>query len=376
MRIAFAGCGYVADLYARTLALQPGLELAGVFDVDPERGRRFAAHWHTARFESLERLLGDPSIGIVVNLTPPAAHPELSRACLEAGKHVYSEKPLALEQSRAHELVELAEARGLHVSCAPCSLLGETAQTVWKALREERAGTVRLVHAEMDDGPVHRMPYHTWTSASGAPWPARSEFETGCTLEHAAYHVSWLAAFFGPARSVTAFASLQVPDKGLDPPLARSAPDLSVACIRFESGVVARLSCSILAPVDHRLRIIGDRGVLGVGDTWRTRSPVTFRPWITIRRRTLLSPWPHRLPLLGRSNPRIRRRGASQVDFLRGVAELADAVAQRRPPRLSSRFSLHVNEVVLAIHGATAAEAPREIRSSFDPIEAMPWAQS
>ncbi len=375
MRIVFAGCGFVADHYARTLPLHPELEVAGVFDLDRGRARRFAEQHGLSIYGSFAEALDDASVDTVLNLTSPGAHDEVTRACLEAGKHVYSEKPLALDPSRAGDLVALAEARGLALSCAPCSLLGESAQTLWKALRELRIGRVRAVYAEMDDGPVHRMRYRSWASESGTPWPYRSEFETGCTLEHAAYQVSWLAAFFGPARRVTAFSSVQVPDKGIDPPLALNAPDFSLACIHFASGVVARLTCSILAPRDHGLRVIGDEGVLRVPDTWHFRSPVWLRRWLTIRRRTVLSPFARRLRLPGRRQPRIARSGPSQMDYLRGVEELASALGERRSPRLSARFCLHVNEIVWAIHQATEQGSSRELETSFDPVEPMPWAR-
>src|SRR5262249_974055 len=162
-----------------------------------------------------------------------------------------SEKPMAMSLSEAKELAELAESRRLQISSAPCSLLGETAQTMWKALREKRVGPVRLVYAELDDGLVHKMPYKRWLSESGTPWPYEDEFEVGCTLEHAGYYLTWLAAFFGPIESVTAFSSCLVPEKIAEPLTgSTSAPDFSVACLKFASGVVARLTCSIVAPHD------------------------------------------------------------------------------------------------------------------------------
>src|SRR5262249_19068502 len=154
-----------------------------------------------ARYESLDELLADSRVEVVLNLTNPSSHYEVSRLTLLAGKHVYSEKPMAMRFDEAKELVELAENRRLQISSAPCSLLGETAQTMWKVLREERVGPVRLVYAELDDGLVHKMPYKLWLSESGAPWPYEDEFEVGCTVEHAGYYLTWLAAFFGPIES-------------------------------------------------------------------------------------------------------------------------------------------------------------------------------
>jgi predicted dehydrogenase len=375
MQIAIVGCGFVADFYLKTLPLQRELTLVGVMDRDADRASRFSAHYSVPAYPSFEALLEDERVDIVVNLTNPSSHFTVSKACLEAGKHVYSEKPLALRFSEARELVELAESKGLQISSAPCTFLNESAQTMWKALRENRIGTARLVYAEMDDGLVHRTPYRKWVSESGTPWPYKDEFEVGCTIEHAGYAVTWLSGFFGPAQSVTAFSACLIPDKQTDVPLDVATPDFSVACVKFRSGVVARLTCSIVAPRNHSLKIFGDEGVLCVDDLWNDRSPVYMKRMITIRRRTILTPWKRKYPLVGRSNPQARYRGAQQRNFCRGIAELATAVRERRSPRLAARYCLHNTEIVLAIQGSVETGAAYAVSSSFDPIEPMPYSR-
>ncbi|QLE58464.1 Gfo/Idh/MocA family protein [Nostoc sp. TCL26-01] len=373
--IAIVGCGFVADYYLKTLPLHSTLELVGVMDRNSDRSSKFAAYHGIPRiYDSLEELLEDDNIDIVLNLTNPSSHYEVSHACLQAGKHVYSEKPLAMEMWQAEKLATLAEQKGLYISSAPCSLLSETAQTIWKALRENQVGTVRLVYAEMDDGLVHQMPYQRWMSESGIPWPYKDEFEVGCTLEHAGYYVTWLTAFFGPAETVSAFSSCLIPDKQTDVPLDINAPDFSVACIKFASGVVARLTCSIVAPHDHSLRIIGDRGILGIHDSWFYGAPVYIRRSINIGRKRLEGVWKQRYPLVKKA-PRLGYRGAQQMDFCRGVAEMAEAIAQNRPCRLSTRFSLHNNEIVLAIQNALETGSTYKMTTSFEPIEPMSWAK-
>ena len=373
MRFAIVGCGFVADLYMKTLCAHPRLEVVGATDRDPERAARFGSFHGVATYPSLDALLADPKVDIVLNLTNPVSHFDVTRASLEAGKHVYSEKPLGLELAQAQHVTELAERRGLRLSSAPCSLLGETAQTVWKALRDERVGRVYLAYAEQDEGLVHRMPYQHWLSPAGVPWPYRDEFETGCTIEHAGYYLTWLPAFFGPARHVTAFSSCQVRDKGPGLPPEAGAPDFSVAAIEFASGVVCRLTCSVIANHDHSLRIFGEAGILRTNDCWHYGSPVTIQRRFNIRRRAVVSPWKSRIPPVRKWDPPFHYRGAQQMDFCRGVAELADSLEENRPCRLSARYSLHVNELVLAISGAGAGIS-KEITSTFDPIEPMPWA--
>jgi len=372
--IAIVGCGFVADKYMWSVPHYPDLKLIGVYDRDATRAATFGAHHGVARYGSLDELLGDARVAIVLNLTNPRSHYDVSKACLQAGKHVYSEKPLAMELDQARDLVSMASARGLWISAAPCTLLGETAQSIWRALREGQLGQVRVAYAELDDGLVHLMPYKKWISDSGAPWPYVDEFEIGCTLEHAGYYLTWLAAFFGPAKSLTAYASVQIPDKVAGTPLAMSSPDFSVACMQFESGVSARLTCSILAPHDRGLTVVGDQAVLNTHDCWQIRSPVTIRRLQQIRRRQFYLPWGRRYRLLSSGMPRSVKQGGIEIDWLRGVADLAYAVRDGRRPRLAPDFCLHVTELALGIHSALRRPGSIPITTRFEPLEPMLWA--
>ncbi|MFO0758753.1 MAG: Gfo/Idh/MocA family oxidoreductase [Byssovorax sp.] len=376
MRVAIIGCGFVADYYLATLPMHPELELAGVVDRDPARARAFCACYALRDYGSLDALLSDASVSLVLNLTNPESHFEVSRACLLAGKHVYSEKPLGLTYEEAEALVLLAEEKGLLLAAAPSRVLGDTAQTMWKLLRDGAIGTPRLAYAEMDDGLLHKMRYRRWVSKSGAPFPYKDEMETGCTFEHAGYSLTWLAAFFGPAESVTAFSSCLIPDKETDVPLDRIAPDFSVAAIRYASGVVARLTCSIVAPVDHRIQVFGDKGRISTDDCWKPRSPVWLTRRVPFGKASVELPFRSRVALRG--DPEMRRRGRAiqhNVDFCLGPVEMARAIEERRACRLSARFCLHVNELVVAIHAASEQSATVKLRSTFDPIAPMPWAR-
>jgi predicted dehydrogenase len=372
MNVGVIGCGFVADYYLGTLAAHAGLTLLGVTDRDAERAQRVAAHYGTYAYASVGEMLEDPRVELVLNLTNPGSHYDVSKLCLEAGKHVYSEKPLAMCLDEAKELVELAESRGLAITSAPCNLLGETAQTLWKALRENLVGKVRVAYAEMDEGLVHRMPFRKWTSASGAPWPYLDEFQVGTTLEHAGYVLTWLPAFFGPALTVTGFSACLIPDKVPGESLDGTGPDFAVACISFESGVVARLTSSLIAPHDHSLRIVGDTGVLSTDETWSYGSPVRIRRSAIIRRRHVWLPR-RKVPLV-KKGKRYAYRGVQQMDFARGPAELAASIEEGRPCRLPGRYALHVNELVLAVQNAGCDGRTYRMTTRFDPLEPMPWA--
>jgi predicted dehydrogenase len=380
MRFAIVGCGYVADFYMSTLGNHKQLELAGVYDRNPERARAFSEFHHTRSYEALDAVLADSSVELIANLTNPGSHFEVSMAALKAGKHVYSEKPLAMALADAEAVVQFSKSQNLTLAGAPCNVLGESAQTMWKALRDQKIGTPRLVYAEIDDGPVPFFDYKSWISVSGAPWPAQDEFEVGCTLEHAGYYLGMLTAFFGPARSVTSFAHVLMEDKLL--PLKKNAPDFAVACIEFKSGVVARLTCSIYAPHDHRLRIYGDNGILSTDACWHYGSPVYLSTRTPLRMKFEKYPkvaktvglGPNKLPLV-RPAKFESGKGKNHMDFCRGIAEIADSVSEKRPCRLSADWYLHVNELALAMQDPTAYGATHELKSSFEPMMPMPWAQ-
>lgn len=380
MRVAFVGCGYVADFYVRTLRNHPNLEIVSVMDRNRARADQFAAFHRLAAVPTLRDVLDDPRVDLVANLTNPSSHYEVSKASLEAGKHVYSEKPLAMSLEHAEELVALARARGRHLAGAPCSILGESAQTLWKALRDNTIGKARLAYAEIDDGPVHMMGCQNWKSRSGAPWPYKDEFEVGCTLEHAGYYVTWLINFFGPAHKVTSFSSCLVPDKGVE--LDRITNDFTVGCIDFASGAVARITCAIYGPHDHSLRIIGDEGILSTRDCWDYGSPVyvSRRTFLGLkaekypRAAQLVGAGPKAIPLVRRHRFRFRGPGANPMDMARGMADIASAIEEGRPPRMSPEFALHVNEIVLAIQNPTTMGSPRRLTTTFRPIDPMPWA--
>lgn len=404
MRIAVVGCGYVVDDYLRTLPEHPELTLVGVTDLDQGRARVVASRYGVRCYPTTAALLDDPVVELVVNLTPPQSHHEVSRAALLAGKHVYSEKPLSLVAEDAQDLAALAREHGLMLSGAPCNLLGASWAAVRRLVRDGAIGRTRVVYAELDDNPVYLMHPDQWRNESGTPWPYVNEFEVGCTIEHAAYHVSALAALFGPVREVTSFASCLVPDKAsvpLDPP---DTPDFSVACLTFDGGVVARLTCSIVAPYDHRVRLVGDRGALTLDEVWHNRSPVRLerftqlslnaRKLRSVRHSPLLGRLAgvegrrHRYPVEPAPSPdradgtpaparpwftalrgALRRRQMTSLDFLLGVADMERAAREGRDPAISPEFLLHVSEVTLAI--ASGDRQPRTVvpPHSFAPLQ-------
>lgn len=353
-KIALLGCGYVANMYRLTLSMHPELELVGVHDREASRAAQMAKLANVPAYESLQALLDDPEPQIVLNLTNPSQHYDMTRALLAAGKHVYTEKPLAMRLDHARDLAAQARSAGLNLVSAPCTLLNPVAQTLWSAVEQGIVGRLRLIHAAMEDGMVPRAPVHRWINEGGVGWPAVDEYVTGCTVEHAGYVLTWLCAMFGPVTQLTAFADVLMQDKmpGIDLP---ETPDLSTAMLRFESGVIARMSNGLYAGHDHRLRLWGDEGVIEVEDPRSDTSAIRVRRYRTIRRRRFLSPVARKLKLKGGGEKIAAYRGSQTRDFCRAIADLAQAIRTGGTPYTDADFAAHVTEVTLACHHGTHA---------------------
>jgi len=317
-------------------------------------------------------MLNCPDVDAVINLTNPRSHFDTTMACLKAGKHVYSEKPIGITVQEAQELLDLSKRQGLQLATAPCSVLSPAAQTLGRAIESGLIGKVRLVYANFDDGMIAPfMKPWKWTNAIGVPWPAKDEFEVGCTFEHAGYFLSWLCAFFGSARKVTSFAGCLIPDKGIH--VDRMAPDFTSGVLEFDAGVVARVTCGLVAPLDKSMTVIGDEGVLYIanlrddmGNVWHKPREVSrwharARNAIDKARHALGACLPQdwigwvkypelrKLPLVGDLKPVPGDPEHKRADFLRGPAELAASVAEMRPCRLPGELGVHMVEIIEAL---------------------------
>jgi predicted dehydrogenase len=144
-----------------------------------------------------------------------------------------------------------------------------------------------------------------------------------------------------------------------------------VATLAFAAGPAARLTCSVVAPHDHRLRVVGDEGVVEVGSAWDNAAPVRVRGRMRVRRRLIDLPMGRRVRLKGPTHPKVGRTGAASMNFMLGPAEALGAIRAGRAPRLAGDFALHLTEATLA-----CATAGRHVMATTcRPLEPMPWAR-
>jgi predicted dehydrogenase len=355
--VGIVGCGNIAGPYARTIANHPdAVRLVAVTDIYPERATAFAAEHGVRALASLDALLADPAVDIVVNLTFHHAHFDISRTALLAGRHVYSEKPMALDGVRAHELVAIAAAHGVRLACAPSTFLGEAQQTAGAIIRRGDLGTVRAVYANVDWGRIE-----TWHPA---PIPF---YDVGVLFDVGVYPLTIATAFIGPAVAVDARGWDLMPDRQtLDGTAYRiGSPDLIIAGVELATGAVLRLIASFYVgrPSRHRgsIEFHGDRASLALE---------SFQEFdATVEVGTYGEDY-EPVPLLRPADPE------TDTDWARGLADFATAIAMGRRARVTGDQAAHVVDILTAAKTSMAEGRRVEITSTFDPPPLMDWAEA
>lgn len=352
--VAIVGCGNIAGPYVQDLKTYPEIRLLGVADTDVQRAQAFAGQHGTEVYDSLEALLADPHVDIVVNLTSHFAHKEVTERSLKAKKHVYSEKPLATRAEDAMALVELAKTLGLRLACSPFTLIGEAQQTTWKWIRENRLGTVRVAYADVNWGRIE----------SWHPAPA-SFYEIGALFDVGVYPLTILTAILGPVRRVIAYGKVLLPERVTEDQhtFHITTPDFAVTVLEIETGAVVRLTTDFYVSNQSTrqtgIEFHGDAGSL------------VLESWHNFSSRVLYAEFGQALEEV----PLIRPNSDAHVPWGRGVHELVRAMLENRPHRFSGEQAAHVTEVLTAAARSMAENRPVDVHSRFAPPQPMEWAE-
>ena len=352
MRVGIVGCGVISRHYAQNALAFDSFELVACADLD-RRAAETLAKEHGLAAASVDQLVADDSIDIVLNLTPPAVHVEVIRKALAAGKHVYSEKPLATSAAEASELLGEASSRGLRIACAPDIFLGSAYQAGRALLDDGAIGAPLSVSAAMLVG----------AQASWHPNPDIFFLDgAGPLLDMGPYYLTAIVALLGPVRRAAGFASTRVLERAIEigpragERFTAKTPTHTAAVLELASGVTANLVASFEA--DHQyvcdFEIHGTKGVLALPD------PNAFEG--VVRLRNGRGSW-HDVPFASRGG-----RDARGI----GVDDLVQAIAENRPHRASGELAHHVVDVARSILDAAAAGRTIEVTTSVDRPEAMP----
>ncbi len=353
VKIGFIGVGKIFAEYVEGCRGFNILEIAAVADMDRERAAEQASRFGIPQALTVAELLADPQIAIVVNLTVPVVHAEVSQAILQAGKHVYSEKPLAVRRDEGQQVLRTAEALGLRVGCAPDTFLGGGQQTCRKLIDDGWIGQpVAAVAFMASHGPESWHPNPDFFYQTGG----------GPLYDMGPYYLTSLINLLGPGARVTGSARISFEERiatsqeHFGRRLPVDVPTHVAAVLDFAAGPVASLitsfdvwSCNL-----PRIEIYGSQGSLSVPD------PNIFGGVVQMRRAGS-DHWSE-VPLTHGST---MRRGI-------GVAEMAHAIAAGRPQRASGAMAYHVLDIMQAIVESSATGQHVLLQSTCDRPAALP----
>ena len=358
--IGIIGTGNISSAYLKAMLGRdglpgfPALDVKGLADMRPEVAEARAGEFGLKAM-SVEAMLADPDIALIVNLTIPRAHVEVGLRALEAGKHVYSEKPLGVAFTEGKRLVEAARARGLRVGSAPDTFLG---------------GAHQQARALVDSGAIGRpvggtafmmIPGHE----SWHPDPAfYYDIGGGPMLDMGPYYITDLVNLLGPVARVAAMTSTartervitSAPKRGETVPV-KIATHVTGA-LGFVSGAIVQIAMSFdVAGHKHvPLEIYGTEASLIVpdpnhfGGTLEVKKPGRDEPWTEVP---------------------VEKPYADGNYRSLGVADMAQAILENRPHRASGDLALHVLEVMEAFDTASREGRTVEITTRPERPQAL-----
>jgi predicted dehydrogenase len=352
--VGIIGVGNISGIYLENGKHFQPFDVVAVADIDMERARARAAEYGVPKAYTVDELLADPQIQIVINLTIPDAHGPVALQVLEAGKSVYNEKPLAVKREDARRMLELARSKGVRVGCAPDTFLGGGLQTCRKLIDDGWIGVpIAATAFMMGHGPEGWHPNPAFFYQPGA----------GPMFDMGPYYLTALVALLGPVARVTGSARISFPERTItnqwnygDKIQVNTATHVA-GLMDFASGAVGTIitSFDVWGANLPRIEIYGSEGTLSVPD------PNTFGGPVLVRRMGA-SEWSE-VPL---------SHGFAKNSRGLGVADMAQAIQSGRPHRASGELAYHVLDLMHAFHDASREGRHIDITSGIERPAPLP----
>jgi predicted dehydrogenase len=333
-KVGIIGCGNISDIYLKNCQMFQAVEAVACADLIMARAQAKAKQYGIQAC-TVDELLKDPSIDIVLNLTIPIAHAEVNMAALASGKHVYAEKPLAVTRTQGQQTISLAKEKGLRVGCAPDTFLGGGLQTCRKLIDDGAIGEPVAATAFM-------------TCHGHESWHPDPEFYYkaggGPMFDMGPYYLTALVSLVGPVKRVTGSARITFPERLITSQpkdgtrIQVDVPTHVAGVLDFANGAVGTIitSFDVWAADLPRIEIYGTEGSLSVPDPngfggtvklWRNRE----QGWVEV-------PLTHGYAENGRGL---------------GTADMASAIRAGRSHRASGELAFHVLDIMQAFHDAS-----------------------
>jgi predicted dehydrogenase len=352
--VGIIGCGNISPIYLKNGAKLDILDIVACADLIMERAESRATEFEVARACSVDELLTDPEIEIVLNLTTPNAHAEVAFAALNAGKSCYNEKPMAIRREDGQRLLELAEAKGLLIGGAPDTFMGAGIQTCRKLIDDGWIGEPIAATAFL------------WNHGHES-WHPDPEFYYqvggGPMFDMGPYYLTALINLMGPVRRVTGSTRITFPERTItsQPKYGNTiqveVPTHIAGVMDFASGAIGTLltSFDIWGAQVPRIEIYGSEGSLSVPD------PNTFGGPVRVLRAGSAE-W-HAVPLAF---------GYAENSRGLGVADMAYALRSGRAHRANGRLTYHVLDIMHGFHDASREGRHVELESSCERPAPLP----
>jgi len=351
--IGFVGCGAISGIYFRNITQRfKEIEIVGICDLIRERAEKAAKEYHIGKiYKDMYELFADPAVDIVLNITRPYEHHDVSIAALKAGKHVYSEKPLAASVEEGKEIVALAKEKGLLVGGAPDTFLGAGIQTCRKLIDEGVIGDVigcagfMICHGHETWHPDPEFYY---------------KYGGGPMFDMGPYYLTALVNLCGNVESVSAMTRTTFPERTITSQphngeiIHVDVPTLYAGNMRFVNGAIGTLytTFDVYYPGQARLEVYGSKGTLYVPDPNTFGGPIRlYRPKEGMEDIDLAFDYPENSRALG-------------------LADMAKAIQCGRPFRANSNQTFHVLEIMegFAKSGQEKREVPILSRFERQPL--------
>jgi predicted dehydrogenase len=356
--VGIIGAGNISDQYLTNLTKFPDVKVIAIGDLMEDRAREQAAKYGVPQAGGVDLVLGDPDIEIVVNLTIPAVHVEVSEAILAAGKHVWTEKPIGVDRESSLRMLERADAAGLRVGVAPDTVLGPGVQTAKRAIARGDIGRPLFAQTTFQwQGPEIFHPNPSFLYARGG----------GPLLDMGPYYVSALIHVFGPVASVAAVGQRATDSRVVQVgPLAGQEfpveiPSTVSVLTQFEDGGQASSLYSTDSPLLRQgiVEITGTEGTLVIPD------PNTFGGRIVITRplaEMIVPPAP-----IVQEVVEVEQEGVLAGRGV-GLLDMVRSIHAGRPHVATGRFGYHVLDTLLSIEESVESGAFVPVQSTVDEV--------
>jgi predicted dehydrogenase len=360
--IGIIGAGMISEQYLTNLTVYPDITVHVIGDLDVERAKAQAAKWGVALGGDVDAVLAHPDVDIVINLTIPAAHEQVSIAALQAGKHVWTEKPLAVDRAAGRRILDAAETAGRRVGCAPDTVLGPGFQTAKRAIQSGVIGEPMFASTTFQTiGPDLWHPSPAFLFAQGA----------GPLLDMGPYYFTGLVSLFGSVDRVAAVGRkkletrtiLSGPDAGTTFPV--EVPTSLQVLTAFEAGQQA----SSLLSFDSALERHGIFEVHGTEGSLVIPDPNQFEgrnAYVTARTSLADGDWGEQEWIEIEQQGVVVGRGLGLLDMVRAIAE-------GRPHVATGELGYHVLDVMLSAQESSESGEFLKVASSVAaPVPTVP----